>query len=119
MGCFSLLTLDTLIKGGQLQGDQTLACVLCPVVSIPQDYARLGRPLPCVKPKADRLPCSPITKKVLTWEGFKEWVPMEPVRICLRVVGVGQLGWVLAIPPMFFWRWEYITGGSDYEADVT
>ncbi len=48
--CFGLSTLDTLIKGGQLQGDQTWACVPCPIMRIawlfkwrsPRDYARQG-----------------------------------------------------------------------------
>lgn len=65
---FHSLTLYTLLKGGQLQGDQawvpcTISLEMCPVVKvadIPEDYAWRRRPFPWVMLKADCIPLSRI-----------------------------------------------------------
>ena len=101
-GCFGLSTLDTLIKGGQLQGDQAWACVPYPIMRFaslfkrrsPRDYARQGRPPPWVKPRADRIPCSPSSWRVLTWVikwgvgwgglvSRSSWCSLSPARVLL------------------------------------
>jgi len=65
-GCFGLSTLDTLIKGGQLQGDQTWACVPCPIIRKIRTMQGRRRLLPWVKHKADRIP-SASSWRVVTW----------------------------------------------------